>query len=336
MKHTKRNSIIILIITIVFLYFLLKDNYIKTFDSLKNANILWILIAIAIYVLYLICDNLVLHRVTKLYKKDISFKYTMALGIMTKFFNGITPLASGGQPLQVMELRKQKIKVEDATSIIAESYMLFQIVLVFFALGSILLNQVFHIFTKVKLLKDLTILGFIANLVLLLFLLYVSFNKNASTKIGKKIIDLLYKLKILKDKDSVKEKWTEKCTNYHNNAVDLLKNKIVILYGLFFYFVSLVFYHSIPFFIMKSLGISVNIVKVIIASCYAFIMSCYVPIPGATGGAELCFLGIMANFLNEPILSSTLIIWRFVTYYLPTIIGAIVFNVKKQLPKKVE
>ena len=209
MKHTKRNSIIILIITIVFLYFLLKDNYIKTFDSLKNANILWILIAIAIYVLYLICDNLVLHRVAKLYKKDISFKYTLTLGIMTKFFNGITPLASGGQPLQVMELRRQKIKVEDATSIIAESYMLFQIVLVFFALGSILLNQVFRIFTKVKLLKDLTILGFIANLALLLFLLYVSFNKNASTRIGKKVIDLLYKLRIVKDKDSVKENYDE-------------------------------------------------------------------------------------------------------------------------------
>ena len=336
MKHTKRNSIIILLITIVFLYFLLKDNYISTFESLKNADIKWILVALVIYSIYLTFDNLVLYIIAKLYKKNIKFKYIFKLGVMTKFFNGITPLASGGQPLQVLELRKEKIKVEDATSIVTENYMLFQIVLVFFALGAILLNQVFHIFTKVKMLKDLTILGFVANLVLLLFLVYVSFNKHASTKIGNKVIDLLAKIRIVKDKKATKEKWKEKCINYHNNAMDLLKNKKVIFYGLLFYFISLLFYHSIPYFIMKSLGINVNIIKIIIASCYAFIMSCYVPIPGATGGAELCFLGIMANFLEEPILSSTLIIWRFVTYYLPTVVGAIVFNLKKQLPKKVE
>ena len=269
------------------------------------------------------------------YKKDIKFKYIFKLGIMTKFFNGITPLASGGQPLQVLEMKKRGIKYTNGTSIVAESYILFQIVLVSFALVSILLNQIFHIFTKIKILKDLTIAGFMLNLMLLLALLYISFSKKAAKKIIRGFINFLYKIKIVKDKDETKRRWDARCENYHKNAIDLYNDKKVIAYGLLCYLLSLIFFHAIPFFIMLALGVKdINIIKVIIASCYAFIMSCYIPIPGATGGAELCFLGIMANFINEPVLTTTLIIWRFVTYYLPTVVGAIVFNIKKDRQHK--
>lgn len=68
-------------------------------------------------------------------------------------------------------------------------------------------------------------------------------------------------------------------------------------------------------------------INTLVAGEYIYIMGCYVPIPGATGGMELGLVGFFGNFISGPILSSLMVLWRFLTYYLPTIIGAIVFNI---------
>ena len=58
-------------------------------------------------------------------------------------------------------------------------------------------------------------------------------------------------------------------------------------------------------------------------------MGCYVPIPGATGGMEYAFAGFFGNFVFGYQLNAFVVIWRFITYYLPVIIGALVFNIKQ-------
>ena len=63
-------------------------------------------------------------------------------------------------------------------------------------------------------------------------------------------------------------------------------------------------------------------------------MGCYVPIPGATGGMEFGFIGFFRNFITGNKLHALLIIWRFLTYYLPTILGSIIYNIFKSNANK--
>ena len=63
-------------------------------------------------------------------------------------------------------------------------------------------------------------------------------------------------------------------------------------------------------------------------------MGCYVPIPGASGGMEYGFAGFFGHFVTGYYLDTLLVSWRFITYYLPVIFGAIVFNVKKHLESR--
>ena len=39
------------------------------------------------------------------------------------------------------------------------------------------------------------------------------------------------------------------------------------------------------------------------------------------------FLGFFGNFLSDAPLKALLIMWRFMTYYVPTIVGALIFNI---------
>ncbi len=336
LKHRKLYSFIVLIITVFVLWFLLKDNYKSIIDSLLNANYLWIFITIIVYFLYFLFDVLSFTKITNLYTNKVSFFYQLYIGIVNRFVAGITPLSTGGQPVQVYELHRKGVDIGTGTNIAFQSYMVFQLCSIIYALISIIINSFNHYFKYMPLLSQMTIIGFILNLGILILLIITSFNKEFNYSIVKFIINILYKLKIVKYKDKQIKKWNEFCDNYYNNAQELLKNKkslfIIILYEV----ISITIYYSIPYFIIKTLNIntSMTLFECICASSYVFVTSCYVPIPGATGGTEYAFNGLFGNFISDYKLSSLLILWRSITYYIPVIVGAILFNILQDIDVK--
>ena len=94
MKKVKRNSIIVFILTLVLLYILLKDNFSTTIKYLKTANLFILLGALILFAVSYVFDALSYYFVVKQYKNDYTIKKAFRLNILTKFFNGITPLAS--------------------------------------------------------------------------------------------------------------------------------------------------------------------------------------------------------------------------------------------------
>lgn len=335
MKNTKRNSVIILVITILVLVYILKDNFIPIVETLKQANLLWLFVTLVLFVLYFIFDQLSLHNIIKQYSKDFKFQFSLYLGMITKFFNGITPLATGGQPMEVYEMHKKGIAYSNGTNIVIQNYIVFQIALVFYAFVAAFLDQYYHLFNYVPVLRQLTIIGFIINVVILFILFMVSFNKKFNKKIVNGIINFLYKIKILKEKNKLIEKANKICDDYYENAKTLIKNKKTFAKCIFYQIVSLGIYNLMPLFIAMSLNINdLNVISSISASAYIYVMGCYVPIPGATGGMEYAFMGYFGSFLSDAPLKALLILWRFLTYYMPTIFGALIYNLFNNTNKK--
>ena len=328
MKNIKRNSIIILIITLGILVYILKDDYKTIMDAVLQANIWLILLTVVIFLIHFTLDQLAIYNIAKQYRKDIKLSFIMHLGIFTKFFNGITPLASGGQPMQVYELHKKGVPISDGTNIVIQNYIVFQIALVFIGVLSLILNKTMHLFQEVPLLKELTIIGFVANIIILILLFLISFSKNFNRTIINFIIKLISKFNKKMDKDKKIKKWNDLCDNYYQSGKKLLDNKNVFLKCVLLQYCSLMCFYAIPFPLIYALKINtdINLIITIAASSYIYIMGCYVPIPGATGGMEYGFFGFFGNYITGSPLSSLLILWRFITYYLPTVIGGIVFS----------
>ena len=59
------------------------------------------------------------------------------------------------------------------------------------------------------------------------------------------------------------------------------------------------------------------------------LLGSFVPMPGGTGGLEYGFLAFYGNFLTGSALTALMLLWRFITYYLGMILGAIALNVKR-------
>ena len=331
MKNTKINGIILFVVTAAILIYVLKDNFSQTISIIGSANLTWILLAVILYIISFSFETMVLRQLIKQYKKDYSLLSTFKLTIMTKFFNGITPFSAGGRPLQLIELRKKDIKMSDATNIIVQQFIIFEISFLSLSILSFLLDYFFNFFSYVPFLDKLTKIGFLVNLVILGIAFLLSLSKGLNKKIVKGIVLLLSKLKVVKHKEEQLEKWENTCNEYYNGFNSFRNSRKVVWKVIILDIIVLTIEYAIPLCIFRALGPTnnLNVISCLVASVFVYMAGSYIPIPGGTGGMEYAFINYFTNFAAPALISPALILWRFITYYFPTLIGGIAFNINK-------
>ncbi len=330
MKNNKKNFIIIFIITAIILYFALKDNFVQKIEYLLSFDIKWVILAFFLILSYWFLKGLVLYYCTS----KVNHKYTEKKGILlmitTQFFHAITPFAAGGQPWQIYKLKKDGLSLGEATNIVIQDFIAYQIALVLLGMCAVISNYVFHIFPSDSLLKKLVTLGFILNAVIVIVLFLVSFSKKWNKKIIDGLISLLHKLKIVKNKEEKLKKSEKFIHNFHRSAIILFKDKFNLFRIIFLNFIALIGQYLIPFTLLMGLGIYINPVIVIITSAYVMLIGSIVPIPGGTGGLEFSFMAFFKTFITGPKLSIIMIVWRLITYYFGIIVGGLTLNFNKE------
>lgn len=325
------NITIFVVITLLVLYWLLKDNFHEVVDGILNANIVWLLIAIFFIFGYWFFKSLIFYNFTRKFNKEYKFTKAFKLQLMTNFFNAVTPFASGGQPFQIYSLKKQGIELTNATNIIIENFIVYQIALVSLGIGSIISNHYFHFFEDVDLLKNLVTVGFIINALITIGLFIIAFAKRLNKFMVGWVINLLYKIKLVKNKDKTLENWNNYINDFHSGAKLLIADKWFFIKGILCAISALLCQYLIPVILLYSTGdfSSFNGFQSIVACSYVMLIGSFVPIPGGTGGLEYGFMAFYGNFISGTTINVILILWRFVTYYLGLIIGAIAVNIKE-------
>ncbi len=331
MKGLKKNSIILLAITLVVLVCVLKDDFPSIVETLMSANLLWILAALLCYFIAIGFEAKAYQEIIQGYQYDYSFLKAYKMLIITKFFNGITPFSSGGQPMQIYMLKKDGVRLTKATNIIIQNFIIYQAALVLFGIGAIIINHCLEIFTEVTLLKQLVIIGFLINTLVMVGLIVVSFSSKFNHFIVKKGISILSWFRLVKNKEEKLESWKEKVDDFHEGAEYLKNNKMLCLRTFIYNIIYLGLTYLMPFFIIVALnnGIitGINPLKVVCASAYVLIIGAFVPIPGASGGIEFGYFKFFGNFITGSLLKASLLIWRTISYYLPMIVGGLLFNI---------
>ena len=325
------NFVVLLLVTVIVLFLCLKDNYHAIINTLISMDIKWLIVGFICILMYWFLKTLPLYYFTKSHKKNFTYKSAVILLLRTQFVNAITPFATGGQPYQVYYLNKEGIRSSTSTSIILENFIVYQIALVFLGIIAMVCNFFFQIFPHNDLLTHLITLGFIINTLVIVVSFIVAFGKNISKKILHFGITVLSKLKIVKDKEKKLEKWNESITNFHKSAKVLMEDKKLFFSMIIVNLVALSILYMIPVFVLYAAGSfdKVNVGIAIIASAYVMLIGSFVPIPGGTGGLEYGFMRFYGFFIRGSLLSATMLIWRFITYYFGLIVGGIAFNVNR-------
>lgn len=327
----KSNIILIILATLIVLYFSMKDDYKLVIDTILNINKGYLLIGFLLLGSFYFFKAIAIWLITHNFKKTYRFREAVRMVLETNFFHAVTPFSTGGQPYEVYSLKKSGLSLLNGTNVSIEGFITYQIALVLLGTVSIIANYIFNFFPDNALLAKLVTLGFILNFLVIVMLFILTFTKRLSSSIVNFFINLFAKIKIVKDKEKTKEKFKNYLVEFHRGATILLKNKGQFVGCIFLQLISLISLYLIPFVLIMGAHIPyVNPLIVVITSAYVMLIGSFVPIPGGTGGLEYGFVAFFSNFIVGKKVNAIMLLWRFITYYAGMILGAILLSTKKE------
>ena len=330
------NFLLIAIVLAIVLYFSLKDNYQEIISTILKMNYIWIFAAILALIIYRLCASLGHYYIIKANNGKVSYLKCFQINLMILFFHGITPFAGGGQPMEIYFLHKEGISVTKATNITLQNFIVYQIALIITGLIALIYNHIFNVFPNDSLIKYLVVLGFIINTLVLVVTFILSFGKKTNKFIIEKGIHFLAKIKIIKEEKKTQEKCQKYLQSFHDNAIELKKNKKIVAFMVLINIIGLMTMYSMPYPILRGMGINIDIFKVITAIAYVMIIGSFVPIPGGTGGIEYSFIFFFQYLISGSILHAAMLVWRLISYYLGMIFGAIDLSLYRKKEKQCE
>lgn len=324
---------ILLILTITFLsaYFSIGKNYKKVLLAFENANLFWLFIMIFIMICYYLFDALSLLFFGRVYKKDYSYKQSFINSMSGTFFSAITPSSSGGQFAQIYIFSKQGICATNSSGILVMCFICYQLVLVCYTFLVVLLNIDF-LFAQPTLFSFI-IIGFLTNFIVIVFLFGGAKSKRLQNFLIHTVVKLLSKIKIVKDYEETSAKLENYLTEFREQLNILQKNKVVLIKSCLCNIIKLTILYSIPFLAAKALNLNVtrkDFFPFIGYCSFIYLINAFIPIPGASGGSEACYL-LLFDFLGSVGVSSSMTLWRFVSYYIGLLLGGIVFSFNKEI-----
>ena len=326
-KNTKKKSIILLLITFIILFIVIKDDFNSIFNILSKSNLLVVIVSLAFTLIFYFFKSYSMYTISLKYKSKIKFKVFFKQTIITQFFNGITPFATGGQPMQIYMLTKEEMPVSKATSTVLMDFMAYQIAIIIYCVVTLLFDIKLNIFSGNNLARNLVLLGFVINLVVCTFAFIVCFSRKATALLMRFISRILDKF----HKEHLKEEITKKISEFHDGTSLFINDKILFIKCILLNILGLTSFYVIPFFLTYALigKVHISVLISIVCSSYVFLVGAFVPIPGGSGGVEYGFIQFFGKFFEYSHLVALLLLWRFVTYYFGIIVGGILFSFNK-------
>lgn len=329
LSSIKKNTYLILIITILVLYLVLKDDFEDIVEAFQNINGFWLIIAILFLFLSIGIKGLANYIV--LDDKRLTIKEAIKHNVIVQFFNGVTPFCTGGQPMEIYMATEHKIPLSKATNRTIQSFIYYQIALVLCGIIAVMYNFFHPLFPKIKILDNLVLIGFIINFVVAIIFILISKYKKITTLICNLTKKIAKKLKWNMTEEVIEEKFEE----YYRGFQEIRNKKFRIFLAIFLNVLSLICLYLIPLFILESMQspYRLTIINTLTTSAYVYIMGAFIPIPGASGGIEYGFTQFFSNFIGVDKIAAVLLLWRSITYYFPIIVGALVFNLERKVKR---
>lgn len=316
-----RNLAFFIVLIIITFYILLKDqDLFEIFNIISSVKIEFVFIGIISMTIYLMLEAVNIGRTLKTLNEKSSFLKNFKYALIGFFFSSVTPAASGGQPMQIYYMYKDKISVSNSTLALLLNLTSMQITTISYAIISLLFNYQY----LNKFLIIFFIVGILLNLSALILLLVGILSKRLSRGLINIAIRILKFFKV-KNIEGKKEKFEEELVKYQKSAVYIKNNKKIMLKLLITTIIQFTFYYSTTYWTYRAFGFSEhNILEIIGMQAVLFATVSGIPSPGAVGVSEGAFMEIFRNVYQKSMMSSAVLLNRGINFYLFVIISAIV------------
>lgn len=314
------NTIIIGFTVVLIGYFVFSEGgFIDLVNKISSGkmhfNIMWLITAALAHLLNIAIDATIIYLFLRQNTPGVKPKVAFFASMVGQFFCAVTPSSTGGQPMQILTMSRMGVKASNATSALVQKFLVWQFTLAVYCIISVTAGFRFIIEKLDPTMWTLTIIGFLAQIVMIIALLLASFNKNITIKFIDGIYRFLAKLHILKDVEKSIASINAALENFHNSNKELNQNKSLLVKVYSITFVQMTALFLVPFCIAQAFNIQCDIFQMLFAQSYVNMVSSLMPLPGGSGAAEYSFGVFFSSYFTAETMKTAILLWRTITYY---------------------
>lgn len=295
----------------------------QLFLQLQEANPLFLLAGVVCVVLFIYGESFIIRyllRVIGIREKSFTCFLYSCVGF---FFSCITPSASGGQPMQIYYMKKNKIPIPTSTILLMVVTITYKFVLVLVGLFLLVIQQGF----VDKYLLDVTgifYLGIGLNVICVAFMMVLVFNQRLAKWMIMSGYRILEKIHLLKHKPEREEKLSLSMDTYRETAIFLKGHKLVIFNVLAVTILQRFAMFFATYFTYRALGLhGASIYDIVMLQAVISVSVDMLPLPGGMGISEKLFLTIFVPIFGTDLILAGLVLSRGLGYYTQLLLSAV-------------
>ena len=298
-------------------------------DAIHRADKRWLIPGIALVAFFSWGESIIIWYMMRssgiCLKKRTCFLFS-SVGF---FFSCITPSASGGQPMQIYYMKKEKISIPVSTVILMIVTITYKLVLVVIGIGIAIFGRGF-LHKYLEGILPVFYLGLALNIFCVTFMTILVFHPLLAKAIMVKGMKLLERLHLVKKKDGRLKKLEDSMDTYRNTAAYLKNNPFVIVKVIGITFIQRMALFAVTWFVYQAFGLhGTGFWEILFLQAVISVSVDMLPLPGGMGISETLFLNIFSPVFGGLLLPG-MVLSRGLGYYGELLISA-AFTVVAQL-----
>jgi uncharacterized protein (TIRG00374 family) len=329
-KEGKKNRIwlnfiyLAAVVGILFYLLMQEDNLTSVASAMRGLSRTWLAVAAVCSVGFLMVEGGAMFFTIRWLcpQSHIGYFASLKTALIGQFYSAITPSATGGQPMQVIDLYQDGLSVGHGTSVVMIRFVTHQTAIFLFTLAGFV-SQYSFIRTAMPSLIPLGLLGIAISLGCIALVVGATVSRRMTHAFFDRLTRLLTRLGLCRDPEKFQNQMQDVLEDFHQAGGYLRghKGQMLVLTGFDIVFFILMF--SVTFCLYRAFGLTqYSFIKIILLQAFMHSTVYFFPLPGASGASEGGFLLLFRQVFTAPLVFSSMLLWRLLTYYNKIIIGA--------------
>ena len=298
-------------------------------DAIHRADKRWLIPGIALVAFFIWGESIIIWYMMRSSGIQLKKRTCFLFSSVGFFFSCITPSASGGQPMQIYYMKKEKISIPVSTVILMIVTITYKLVLVVIGIGIAIFGRGF-LHKYLEGILPVFYLGLALNIFCVTFMTILVFHPLLAKAIMVKGMKLLERLHLVKKKDGRLKKLEDSMDTYRNTAAYLKNNPFVIVKVIGITFIQRMALFAVTWFVYRSFSLSgTGFWTVLFLQAVISVSVDMLPLPGGMGISETLFLTIFTPVFGTLLLPG-MVLSRGLGYYGELLISAL-FTIVAQL-----
>lgn len=308
-------------------------------EAMKKMSLLYLMPAVALALFFVCAEGYMIWYLLRSMQKEkkegnaTSLFRCIQYSFIGFFYSGITPSATGGQPVQLYYMNKDGNRGSDSTVVLMTVAVVYKFVLVIMGVGIL-------IFWSRPLVRELGkyfplfLLGLLLNVILVTVIVGVMLLPDVMLRGAFFFEKLLIRMKLCRPCQEREEKIHQFIDNYHDAVFWLKNHKEKVIFVIAVTFLQRMSMFVLTYMVYLGFGLEgSSAMRVILLQASVYIAVDMLPLPGAQGITELMYQSVFSRVFTGTFLIPSMMVSRGLNFYFLLVVS-LLFVVAVKLTEK--